>query len=129
MARDLACLPKAHLHLDGAIRRSTLAELAAEAGIEAPLPSGYGSFDDFTATITAAASCLRTDTDVARVIGEIAEDAAGAGAVWVEVSVWPGLFAGRLGPNEQVVSTLAQAARATGAGHGVGVVLVLVFPA
>lgn len=49
MARDLACLPQArlHLHLDGPIRRSTLAELADEAGIEAPLPSGYGSFDDY----------------------------------------------------------------------------------
>lgn len=56
---------------------------------------------------------------------EIAEDAAGAGTVWLEVSVWPGLFAGRLGPNEQVVSTLAQAADAAGARHGVGVVLVL----
>jgi adenosine deaminase len=46
--RDLASLPKAHLHLhlDGAMRRSTLMELAAAAGLVAVLPSGYGSFAD-----------------------------------------------------------------------------------
>jgi adenosine deaminase len=124
---DLASLPKAHLHvhLDGAVRQSTLAELAGQAGIEAPLPASYGSFDDFTATITAAAACLRTDADLARVMEEIAEDGVRAGAVWVEISVWPGLFAGRLGPHPQVVRALGQAARAAGARHGVGLGVVL----
>ncbi|MFF2924164.1 adenosine deaminase [Streptomyces celluloflavus] len=127
MLRDLASLPKAHLHLhfDGALRASTLADLAGKAGIEAPLPSGYGSFDDFTATITAAAACLRTPGDVARVMEEIAEDAVAAGAVWIEVSVWPGLFAGRLGPHVEAVRVLVQAARAAEARHGAGVGLVL----
>ena len=99
--RDLGQLPKAHLHLhlDGAMRRSTLPELAEAAGVAAPLPTAYGSFAAFTETITAAASCLRTPDDARRLVREVVEDAATAGAVWAEVSMWPGLFAGRLGDN------------------------------
>lgn len=76
-ARDLAALPKAHLHLDGAMRPGTPRELAA-AGIEAPLPTGYGSFAAFTATITAA-SRLRTPSDVDNLVDELVDDAAAAG--------------------------------------------------
>jgi adenosine deaminase len=79
--RDLAALPKAHLHLhmDGAMRRSTLLELAGAAGVVATLPRGYGSFASFTETITAAARCLRTPADARRLVHEVVEDAARAG--------------------------------------------------
>jgi adenosine deaminase len=126
--RDLRALPKAHLHLhlDGALRPSTYRELAAEAGLPAPLPTSYGSFADFGATITAAARTLRTPTEVERVVGEIVEDAAADGACWVEVSMWPGLFAGRLGSDADALDTVLAAGRrasqsagtANGAGFG-----------
>jgi adenosine deaminase len=125
--RDLAELPKAHLHLhlDGAMRRSTLVELAEAAGVAAPVPTGYGSFAAFTETITAAASCLRTPDDARRLVHEVVEDAARAGAVWVEVSMWPGLFAGRLGSDADAVDVVLAAGREARQRHGVGFGLVV----
>jgi adenosine deaminase len=119
--RDLARLPKAHLHLhlDGAIRRGTLEELAGAAGTVAPMPTRYGSFAAFEQTITAAAAVLRGEPDVQRVVTEIAFDAASDGAVWVELSVWPGLFAGRLGPDEDAIEVLLAAAAEASAPSGV----------
>ena len=70
------------------------------------MPTGYGSFAAFSATIAAAAACMRTPEDVMQVLNEIVEDARAAGAVWVEVSMWPGLFAGRLGSHADVVRTV-----------------------
>jgi adenosine deaminase len=127
MSRDLALLPKAHLHLhlDGSLRASTVAELAARARIEAPMPTGYGSFEAFSATISAAAACMRTVDDVVRVLDEIVEDASAAGAVWLEMSMWPGLFAGRLGSYADVVRTVLDGLHLAGSARGVGVGLVL----
>jgi adenosine deaminase len=50
--RNLRELPKAplHLHVDGAMRPETLAELARKYGVEAPMPTSYGSFDAVMAT-------------------------------------------------------------------------------
>lgn len=89
--RDLATLPKAHLHLhlDGSLRRSTYLELAAAAGLPAPLPERYGSFADFIDTMGAIGRVLTTPGGLRRVTREVVEDAALAGAVWVEPSVWP----------------------------------------
>jgi adenosine deaminase len=125
--RDLRTLPKAHLHLhlDGAMRRSTLADLAAAAGIEAPLPAGYGSFADFTDTITAAARSLRRPDDARRLVTEVVQDAAAAGAVWVEVSMWPGLFGGRIGSDAEVVDLVLAAGHEAAADVGIGFGLVL----
>jgi len=52
--RDLATLPKAHLHLhlEGAMRPETLAELAEEAGIPVPEVRGFGSFTSATTKST-----------------------------------------------------------------------------
>lgn len=59
-SRDLALLPKAHLHLhlDGAMRSSTLAELAARRGLAGPALGAHGSFAAFGETIRAAAAAL-----------------------------------------------------------------------
>jgi adenosine deaminase len=123
--RDLLALPKAHLHihLDGAMRRSTLAELAAKAGIEAPLPTSYGSFADFTATITAAARSLQKPADATRLVTEIVDDARNAGAVWIEPSMWPGLFGGRLGSDEATVDLVLAAGHEAAEEIGFGLVV------
>nr|BFE57830.1 hypothetical protein GCM10020063_023560 [Dactylosporangium thailandense] len=107
------------------MRRSTLLELADRAGVAAVLPSGYGSFAAFTDTITAAAACLRTPADAQRLVHEIVEDAALAGAVWVEPSMWPGLFGGRLGTDADVLDVVLDAGRAAQDHYGVGFGLVV----
>lgn len=45
------------------------------------------SFDDFSgflATYTAACECIRTESDLQRLVLEVAEDAALDGATWIE---------------------------------------------
>ncbi|WP_426502876.1 adenosine deaminase [Dactylosporangium sp. McL0621] len=107
------------------MRRSTLLELADRAGVVATLPTGYGSFAAFTDTITAAAACLRTAGDAQRLVHEVVEDAALAGAVWVEPSMWPGLFRGRLGSDAEVLDVVLDAGRAAQERYGVGFGLVV----
>jgi adenosine deaminase len=125
--KDLKALPKAHLHLhvDGAMRPSTLAELAARYGVQAPLPTSFGSFDAFMATITAAADCLRTEADVRRLITEIVAGAAGQGVRWIEPSMWPGLLGGRLGSDADGLDVVLDAGLAAGTATGVGFGLVV----
>jgi adenosine deaminase len=125
--RDLGSLPKAHLHLhlDAAMRRATFIELAGAAGIVAVLPRGYDSFAAFTEAITAAAACLRTPADTRRLVHEIVEDAARAGAVWVEPSMWPGLFGGRLGSDADALEIVLVAGREAQQRFGVGFGLIV----
>jgi adenosine deaminase len=120
--RSLLDLPKAHLHLhlDGSLRRSTVEEIALEEGREVPRPKGYGSFEHFMDTIAAAAACLRDEADVRRAVREIIEDAKAAGVVWVELSVWPGLFQGRLGDYKTAVTAVLDAGRAAADELGIG---------
>ena len=84
--RDLATLPKAHLHLhlEGGMRPSTLAELAAEHDMEVPVVSGFGSFSVFAAMYVAACDVLRRPSDMVRLVEETADDAVAAGAVYIE---------------------------------------------
>ena len=59
-ARDLRALSKGHLHvhLEGAMRPTTLAELADVAGIPVPEIRGYGSFSAFSETYVASCQVL-----------------------------------------------------------------------
>ena len=121
----LAALPKAHLHLhlDGAIRAQTLREFSARAGTLPPvLPVGkrYASFGVFMETIAACHDALSSPDDLRRIIGEVVDDAAADGAIWVEVSVWPGLFGGRLGPDQEALLLVLEAGAAAAADFGVG---------
>lgn len=86
--RDLRALPKAHLHLhlEGAMRPATLQDLCWRYGLAVPAIDGYGSFSAFAATYLAACDTLRTEEDLRRLVSEVVDDAAGAGAVWVEPS-------------------------------------------
>jgi adenosine deaminase len=125
--RDVRALPKGHLHLhlEGAMRPTTLAELAAQYGVEVPPIRGYGSFTAFIGMYVAACEVLRRPEDLARLMLEIAQDAAAAGAIWVEPATYLGRHDGRLGPAEAVIEILLDAAHRAEAATGVGVGLLV----
>ncbi len=90
-ARDLRALPKAHLHihLEGAMRASTLTELCTRYGIERPPDTAGRKFDNFGGFLTiywAACNSVRTREDLFRLILEVAEDAAAEGVWWIEAA-------------------------------------------
>ena len=122
--RDLAQLPKAHLHLhlEGGIRPTTLAQLADHHGMPRPRVTGFADFTEFDTMYQAACAVLKTPEDLARLVFEIAEDAAAFGCRWVEPAVWLPLHRSRLGADEEILEMLVEsAARATEAtGVGIG---------
>jgi adenosine deaminase len=121
--RDLFGLPKAHLHihLEGAMRPSTLAELAAQYGMAVPEVSGFASFSAFAEMYVAACEVLQRDEDLVRLVDEVVDDAAAAGAVWVEPSLYVPHHNARLGASEHVVEVLLDAAVKAEARTGVGI--------
>lgn len=102
-------LPVLHLHLDGSLRASTVAELAAPLGLAVPpdLPffAGMGlqaALSRFAFTL----SLLRTPAAVRRVAAEICEDAAADGVTTLEIRFAPQLHGGGT-PAEIVDAALA----------------------
>lgn len=95
MTRDLAALPKAHLHLhfEAAMRRSTLDALAEEAGEPTPEWPGFDDFTDFEAAYGQTLALIRRPEQLARIMRDLAEDAAAQGARYVEVTLAPALHA------------------------------------
>lgn len=81
--RDLARLPKAHLHLhlEGAMRPTTLAELAAAHGMPVPHVRDYRTFAEFGLRYAEAAALIDTESALRRVVREVIEDAARDGAM------------------------------------------------
>jgi adenosine deaminase len=123
--RDLSRLPKAHLHihLDGALREQTLRVLCARQGVSPPaIPSksGYSSFGQFQEVIRASHTILAVPENLASILDEIIEDAVSDGAVWIELSVWPGLFEGRLGSDTAALTAVLNAGHAAAKRHGTG---------
>ena len=120
--RDLATLPKAHLHvhLEGAMRPSTLQDLAAQYAMDVPEIRGYGSFSVFAEMYVAACGVLRTPDDLARLVDEVVEDAARAGAVWVEPSIYLPHHNERLGPPDATLELALEVLAAAAARHGIG---------
>jgi adenosine deaminase len=122
--RDLHGLPKAHLHLhlEGGMRPTTLAELAAGYDVPVPKIRGFGSFSAFASTYMAACDVLRTPADLTRLVSETIDDGVQAGAVWVEVAFHPAHHRERFGTDEQIVElvlgAMADATARTGVGAG-----------
>jgi adenosine deaminase len=121
--RDLAALPKSHnhIHLEGGMRPTTLVELAAAYEMAVPATRGFGSFSAFSGMYQAACDVLRTDADWRRLVRETVEDAAAAGAVWVEPAVYLPHHLQRLGPPDDVLALAVAEAERVGAEVGVGV--------
>ncbi len=122
-ARDLKSLPKAHLHvhLEGAMRPSTLEELAGKAGLPVPEIRGYGSFSAFSETYVAACQVLLTPDDFARLVYEVVEDSVLGGAVWVEPSFYAPHHRARFGADEEIIDMVLAAAADAAAKLDVGV--------
>jgi adenosine deaminase len=129
MTRNLGTLPKAHLHvhLEGAMRPSTLTELAAAAGVGTPPIRGYESFTEFGLQYRGASALVRTPDDLRRVVREVVEDAAADGAVWVEPHFYPPRYTGGLaglgpafGTAEEVTELVIEEGRATAERLGIG---------
>jgi adenosine deaminase len=136
MARPLARLPKAHLHLHftGSMRHSTLADLAGRRGVHLPealvsqWPPQLSAADErgwfrFQRLYDIARSVVRTEADVRRLLHEAAQDERADGSGWLEIQVDPSGYAARLGgltPTlELVLDAAARASAATGVGIGV----------
>jgi adenosine deaminase len=138
MARSVAALPKAHLHLHftGAMRHATLVELAAERGVHLPealtaaWPPRLSGTDErgwfrFQRLYDIARSVLRTPADVFRLMHETAADERADGSGWLEIQVDPSGYAGRFGGLTPTVELVLEAAEraAAGAGIGIGVII------
>ena len=138
MARPLDELPKAHLHLHltGAMRHSTLVDLARAHRVHLPAalaeewPPTLSGADErgwfrFQRLYDTARSVLRTPADLQRLLTEIAEDERAEGSRWLEIQIDPSGYAARFGgltPTVELV--LAAAAEATAlTGVGIGVVI------
>jgi adenosine deaminase len=119
--RDLATLPKGHLHihLEGAMRPTTLVELAAERGIPVPTVTGFGSFTDFADMYVAACEVLHNHEAMARLVREVVADAALAGAVWVEPAFYPMRYP-HLGSAGEVIDFVLQTGLDAAAELGIG---------
>src|SRR5215472_474728 len=102
MARSLAALPKAHLHLHftGAMRHPTLVELALTRRVHLPeaLTTGWpprlSGTDErgwfrFQRLYDIARSVVRTPADMARLLHETAEDERTDGSGWLEIQLDP----------------------------------------
>ena len=77
--RDLALLPKAHLHLHltGMMRRATLTELATGHQVAVPAAvDDYPSFAEFVTAYNAAHAVLQTRDGLVRLVAEMVADGA-----------------------------------------------------
>ena len=131
--RDVSRLPKAHLHLHftGAMRPTTLLELADKYGVRLPeaLTAGHppklratderGWFR-FQRLYDTARSCLRAPEDIQRLVREAAEEDVRDGSGWLEMQVDPTSYAPRLGglipALEIILDAMRSASRETGLG-------------
>ena len=138
MARLLAALPKAHLHLPftGSLRHPTLVELARNRRIHLPgalasaWPPRLSGTDErgwfrFQRLYDIARSVIRDPADVHRLLHETAEDERADGSGWLEIQVDPSGYAGRFGGLTPMVELVLDAARSASAATGVGIGIII----
>ncbi len=135
--RDLARLPKAHLHLHftGSMRVATLAEMAAARRLALPqalldahplqVPGDERGWFRFQRLYDAARACVRGEADLRRVVDEAAADDAAEGSGRLEIQVDPTSYATWVGGITPALEIVLDEARAASARHGleVGVVV------
>jgi adenosine deaminase len=135
--RDLARLPKAHLHLHftGSMRVATLAEMAAARRLALPevlldahplqVPGDERGWFRFQRLYDAARACVRGEADLRRVVDEAAADDAAEGSGRLEIQVDPTSYAPWVGGITPALEIVLDEARAASARHGleVGVIV------
>jgi len=137
MTYDLTALPKAHLHLHltGAMRHSTMVELASRHGVSLPSaltedwPPHLSTADErgwfrFQRLYDTARSVLRTPDDLYRLVREIAEDEVAEGSGWLELQADPSGYASRFGGVTAFTELLLDAA-ATASSPRVGIAIII----
>lgn len=111
----LSTLPKAqlHLHLAGAMRPATLAELAARHGVQVPSHDARSVSDwtKFQQMYDAARAVIRTPSDITRIVSEAAADDAADGCGWLEMQIDPTPYAELLGGLHAVLEAVLEGAR------------------
>ncbi len=138
MARPLAALPKAHLHLHftGSMRHPTLVELARKRDIHLPealasaWPPRLSATDErgwfrFQRLYDIARSVIADHADVHRLLHETAADEKADGSGWLEIQVDPSGYAGRFGGLTPTVELVLDAARTASAATGVGIGIII----
>ena len=121
--RDLAALPKAHLHLhlEAGMRSTTLADLAAKYDLAVPKIGNYGSFTAFSSTYELATDVLREPDDWARIADEICADNVADGAIYLELTFWAAHYRHRFSSDEECWSLVMSTFDAAAARHGLAV--------
>lgn len=135
--RDLAALPKAHLHLHftGSMRRETLLELADAHGIRLPhalldgdpleVPADSRGWFRFQRLYDAARACVRSEEAMRRIVAEAAEDDAAEGSGRLEIQVDPTSYAPFVGGITPALEIVLDEARRASAATGVEVAVVV----
>ncbi|WP_182112058.1 MULTISPECIES: adenosine deaminase [unclassified Actinotalea] len=137
--RDLASLPKAHLHLHftGSMRPSTLTALAAARGVRLPAalaeattqvtrpPADERGWFRFQRLYDAARACVRSEADMRRIVAEAAQDDAAEGSGRLEIQVDPTSYAPFTGGITPALEIVLDEARAASARTGVEVGVVV----
>jgi len=136
-ARDLATLPKAHLHLHftGSMRPATLVELAAEHGARLPralleggplrVPADRRGWFRFQRLYDAARACVRGEADLRRVVAEAVADDAAEGSGRLELQIDPTSYAAPLGGITPALEVVLDEARLAAARTGTDVGIVV----
>jgi adenosine deaminase len=138
MTHDLRALPKAHLHLHltGAMRHSTMVELAARHRVSLPpaltgeWPPHLSTADErgwfrFQRLYDTARSVLRTPADLYRLVLETAEDERAEGSGWLELQADPSGYASRYGGITAFTELLLDAAAVAAQATGVGIAIII----
>ena len=135
--RDLAKLPKAHLHLHftGSMRPATLADLAAQHGVRLPsalldddplkVPADERGWFRFQRLYDAARACVRSEADMRRIVTEAAADDAAEGSGRLEIQVDPTSYAPFVGGITPAIEIVLDAARQAGDAAGIEVAVVV----
>jgi adenosine deaminase len=133
-SRNLRALPKAHLHLHftGAMRHTTLLELAERHQIHLPdaltsdTPPELRATDErgwfrFQRLYDTARSVLRDPDDIYRLVREVAEDDVADGSHWLEIQVDPSGYAARFDGLSATFELMLDAVRAASAATGLAI--------
>jgi adenosine deaminase len=137
MRRNLADLPKAHLHLHftGSMRHATLVELAGEAGVRLPsalrgtsplhVPADERGWFRFQRLYDAARACVRSEAAMRRIVREAAQDDAAEGSHRLELQIDPTTYAPAVGGLTPALEIVLDEARAASADTGVTVAVIV----